>query len=110
MAEQLNDQQPPLPSKEEVMAFMQEQLDVKTRQLELQKINADLAEARARELKALQFIAQMTNPTPPPDAVPHNLTQEDMDENPELVEQGFKVGDEVLVAKETQTAKRKLKK
>lgn len=109
MAEQVNDQQP-LPSKEEVMAFMQEQIDVKTRQLDLQKINADLAEARARELKALQFIAQMTNPTPPPDAIPHNLTQEDMDENPELVEQGFKVGDEVLVAKETQTAKRKLKK
>jgi hypothetical protein len=52
----------------------------------------------------------MTNPQPPADAVPHNLTQEDMDENPELAEQGFKVGDEVLVPKDSEPAKRKLKK
>jgi transcription antitermination factor NusG len=104
----LNEQK--APSKEEVMAFLKEQIDVKAVQLQLQSLNADLAEARARELKALQFVAQMTNPTPPADAVPHNLTQEDMDENPELVEQGFKVGDEVLVAKESAPAKRSLKK
>jgi hypothetical protein len=52
----------------------------------------------------------MSNPTPPADAVPHNLTEEDMEENPELSEQGFKVGDEVLVAKDSVPAKRKLKK
>jgi hypothetical protein len=104
----LNEQK--APSKEEVMAFLKEQIDVKAVQLQLQSLNADLAEARARELKALQFVAQMTNPTPPADAVQHNLTQEDMDENPELVEQGFKVGDEVLVAKESAPAKRSLKK
>jgi transcription antitermination factor NusG len=107
MADQPTDQ---APSKEEVMAFLQEQIDVKTKQLSLQTLNAELAEARAKELKALQFIAQMTNPTPPADAVPHNLTQKDMDENPELVEQGFKVGDEVLVAKDSEPAKRNLKK
>ena len=98
------------PSKEEVVAFLSEQIEVKKVQLELQIINADLAEARSREVKALGFIAQMTNPTPPPDAVPHNLTQEDMDQNPELIEQGFKVGDEVLVPKDSEPAKRKLKK
>ena len=98
------------PSKEEVVAFLSEQIEVKKVQLELQIINADLAEARSREVKALGLIAQMTNPTPPPDAVPHNLTQEDMDQNPELVEQGFKVGDEVLVPKDSEPAKRKLKK
>jgi hypothetical protein len=52
----------------------------------------------------------MTNPTPPADAVSHNLTQEDMDQNPELAEQGFKVGDEVLVPKDSEPAKRSLKK
>ena len=98
------------PSKEEVVAFLSEQIEVKKVQLELQIINDDLAEARSREVKALGLIAQMTNPTPPPDAVPHNLTQEDMDQNPELVEQGFKVGDEVLVPKDSEPAKRKLKK
>jgi len=98
------------PSKEEVVRFLTEQIEVKKIQLELQVVNADLADARARELKALGFIAQMTNPTPPADAVPHNLTQEDMDQNPELEEQGFKVGDEVLVPKDSEPAQRKLKK
>jgi|APGre2960657404_1045060.scaffolds.fasta_scaffold18707_2 hypothetical protein len=111
MDEQLNEQQAQAPpSKEEVIKFLNEQIDVKTVQLTLQNLNADLAESRAKELKALGFIAQMSNPTPPANAVPHNLTQEDMDENPELSEQGFKVGDEVLVAKDSAPAKRKLKK
>ena len=111
MSEQVTEQaQSPVPSKEEIMKFMQEQIDVKEVQLKLQELNAKLAVARAEEVKALGLIAQMTNPTPPPDAVPHNLTQEDMDQNPELIEQGFKVGDEVLVPKDSEPAKRKLKK
>ena len=98
------------PTKAEVVAFLSEQIEVKEVQLRLQILNADLAEARSREVKALGFIAQMTNPTPPSDAVPHNLTQDDMDQNPELTEQGFKVGDEVLVPKDSEPAKRSLKK
>jgi len=108
MTEETIDQK--VPSKEEVVRFLTEQIEVKKIQLELQVLNADLAEARSRELKALGFIAQMTNPTPPADAVAHNLTQEDMDQNPELSEQGFKVGDEVLVPKDSEPAKRSLKK
>jgi hypothetical protein len=50
------------PSKEEVIAFFQEQIEVKKVQLELQEINAAIAVARAEELKALSFIAQITNP------------------------------------------------
>jgi uncharacterized protein YneF (UPF0154 family) len=107
MEEQIN--QPP-PSKEDIITFLKEQMEVKEAQYKLQELNTKLAVARAEELKALQFIAQMTNPTPPEDAVKHNLTEEDLEENPELSEQGFKVGDEVLVAKESVTAKRKLKK
>lgn len=109
MDEQLNEQQASPPSKEDVIKFLAEQMEVKEAQYKLQELNTKLAVARAEELKALQFIAQMTNPQPPADAVPHNLTQEDMDDNPELSEQGFKVGDEVLVPKE-QAAQRKLKK
>lgn len=108
MSEQTIEQAPP--SKEEIIKFLAEQMEVKEAQLKLQELNTKLAVARAEELKALQFIAQMTNPQPPADAVPHNLTQQDMDENPELAEQGFKVGDEVLVPKDSEPAKRKLKK
>jgi hypothetical protein len=109
MSEQVNDQAKG-PSKEEIISFLKEQMEVKAAQYELQELNTKLAVARAEELKALQFIAQMTNPTPPADAVKHNLTQEDMDENPELVEQGFNVGDEVLIPKEQAAKQRSLKK
>lgn len=108
MSEETIDQK--APSKADVIKFLAEQMEVKEAQYKLQELNTKLAVARAEELKALQFIAQMTNPTPPSDAVPHNLTQEDMDENPELGERGFKVGDEVLVPKESEHAQRKLKK
>ena len=108
MSEQTTEQK--VPSKEEVLMFLSEQIDVKSKQVELQELNTKLAVGRAEELKALQFIAQMTNPQPPADAVPHVITQEDLDANPEISEQGFKVGDEVLVSKDSEPAQRKLKK
>jgi hypothetical protein len=113
MAKQMNEEtmdQSKGPSKEEVIIFLKEQMEVKEAQLKLQELNTKLAVGRAEELKALQFIAQMTNPQPPADAVKHNLTQEDMDENPELVDQGFSVGDEVLIPKEQAAKQRSLKK
>ncbi len=87
-----------LPSKEELIQFLQEQIDVKKVQVELQELNAQLAEARAREIKALSFIGQVTNPQP--QGQPHIVTQEDLDNHPELSEQGFKVGDQVMVSEE----------
>jgi hypothetical protein len=94
-----------LPSKEEIVAFLQEQIYVKKVQFELQELNTKLAVARAEELKALQFVAQMTNPQP------HVLTQEDLDANPEIAEQGFKVGDEVVISNDDGMPKsRNLKK
>jgi regulator of RNase E activity RraB len=46
-----------------------------------------------------------------PEGVPHTLTQEDMDNNPELASGGFKVGDEVIVPDEVPVEKqRSLKK
>lgn len=100
-----NVQEQKVPTKEEILLFLSEQVEVKEAQLKLQELNAALAEARAREVKALAFIAQMTNPQPTPQdvvapdgAIPHTLTQQDLDDNPELVEQGFNVGDDVLVS------------
>jgi hypothetical protein len=104
------------PTKEELMAFFQEQIDVKKLQVELQTLNTTLAKGRAEELQALQFIANMTNPNQQPTdrGKPHVITQEDLDANPELVEAGVKVGDEVLIPSnapvEEKTSSRKLKK
>lgn len=50
------------PTKEEVISFFQEQIEVKRVQLELQELNTAMAVGRAEELKALAFIAQLTNP------------------------------------------------
>lgn len=111
MSEQTTEQK--LPSKEEVVAFLEEQIQVKSKQYELQELNTKLAVARAEELKALQFIAQMTNPQPPANATRHTLTEEDFQEHPELTEQGFSVGDEVMMTteeKEEEPKKRNLKK
>lgn len=93
-----------LPTRDEIVKMLKEQIEVKALQVELQELNEKMAKSRAGELQALQFITQMTNPQP--EGVPHTITQEDLDNNPDLVEQGFAVGDEVLVPK----AERKLKK
>jgi hypothetical protein len=94
-----------VPSKEELMKFFQEQIDVKKLQVELQELNAAMATARAEELKALSFIAQMTNPeTGQPQATKkHIVTQQDLDANPELVDAGVEVGQEVLIPSGMQT-------
>lgn len=49
-----------LPTKQELIAFFSDQIEVKKYQLELQELNTKLAQNRAEELKALGFIAQMT--------------------------------------------------
>lgn len=90
-----------VPSKDEVIKFLAEQIEVKKVQYELQELNTKLAVARAEELKALSFIGQMTNPQN--DTVKHTVTQEDIDNNPDMVEAGIKVGDEILVAKDSVT-------
>lgn len=98
-----------VPTKDEVIAFLKEQIEVKTAQLELQELNTKLAVAKAEELKALSFIGQITDASRAPQAVEqnpeddnisHTITQEDLDNNPELAEEGVKVGDEILIPKQ----------
>lgn len=94
-----------LPSKEDVIGFLTEQIEVKELQAQLQELNTRLAKAKAEELQALNFIGNMTNPKPPADAVPYRLTEEDLENNPDLKEQGLNVGDEVLIPKEEEAPK-----
>lgn len=103
MSNQEQDQK--IPTKEEIVAFLTEQIEVKELQAKLQKLSTSIAIDKAEELKALSFIGQMTNPRPQGneyqgEGTPHTITQEDLDNNPELVEEGLKVGDEVLIPKE----------
>lgn len=53
-----------VPTKDEIIAFLREQIEVKKVQLELQELNTSLALNKAEELKALAFIGQITNPQP----------------------------------------------
>ena len=93
-----------VPTKEEIIAFLKEQIEVKSLQVELQELNTKLAGYRAEELKALGYIAQMTQPKkedPYEGGIHHKLTQEDLDNNPEFEANGLKVGDEVVFPKDS---------
>ena len=59
--EQLQEEQR-VPTKEEFIAHLQEQIEIAAVRRELQNINTEIAKARAEELNALSFIAQLTNP------------------------------------------------
>lgn len=119
MSEQTNQAEQQVPTKEELVAFFNEQIEVKKVQLELQELNTKLAVAKAEELKALAFISQMTNPSvgqrgEQPQGMPHTITQEDLDNNPELVEAGVQVGDDIMIPAQPQAQEeapvKKLKK
>jgi hypothetical protein len=106
-----------VPTKEEIMGFLQEQIDVKKLQVELQELNTNLAALKAEELKALSFIGQISRQGDAkkgdqPEGTPHTITQEDLDANPELAEAGVAVGDDVIIPShaEPEATKRSLKK
>ena len=90
------------PSKEAIMQMLSEQIEVTKLRVELQELNTKFAQLRLEELKSIAITAQITNPSPSSSnmeegVVPQKLTQEDLDNNPELISKGFKVGDEVLI-------------
>lgn len=89
------------PSKEAIIQMLSEQIEVTKLRVELQELNTKFAQLRLDELKSITIAAQITNPSPSNmtdnAATPHKLTQEDLDNNPELISKGFKVGDEVLI-------------
>ena len=84
------------PSKEQMLKWMQEQIEFKKVQVELQELDTRIAVARAEYMKAMYTIAQISSPQENPSGLTeHTLTEEDLEANPELKEQGFKVGDVV---------------
>lgn len=98
MSEEQNKKEQTPPTKEEILKFLQDQIDVKKVQLELQVLNERLAVSKAEELKALSIIGNITNPQQQvPHGTPHKVTQEDLDNNPDMVEAGIKLGDEIFI-------------
>jgi hypothetical protein len=116
----MSEEQKSVPTKEEVVAFLKEQIEVKELQAHLQELNTRISKARAEEIQAISFIAQMTNPSQAAnvpdleeDGEPHTITEEDLTNNPNLAQQGLKVGDQVLITDEEPqqiAKKRSLKK
>lgn len=87
------------PTKEEIIAFLQESIEISKLRAELQNYNTQIATGRAEELKALAFIGNITNPKNE-EQVAHTVTEEDVQANPQLAEMGIGVGDEVMIPKE----------
>jgi hypothetical protein len=89
--------------KAKVITWMNEQIEFKEVQLKLQELDTKIAVTKAEYMKAMYTIAQISNPqqnSSSPELAEHTLTEEDLQANPDLVEQGFKAGDVVGVPKE----------
>lgn len=91
------------PDKAKIIEWMNGQIEFKEIQLKLQELDTKIAVTKAEYMKAMYTIAQISNPQQnhqgSPELSEHTLTEEDLQANPDLVEQGFKVGDIVGIPK-----------
>jgi uncharacterized small protein (DUF1192 family) len=86
------------PSKDHIIAWYKEQIEVATLRRDLSALQAEIAKNEAQRVQATILMAQMQDPASQnKNEVEHVVTQEDLDANPELVENGLKVGDKILV-------------
>jgi hypothetical protein len=90
---------PEQPTKEQIVAWYKEQIEVATLRRDLSALQAEIAKNEAQRVQATVLMAQMQDPASQnKNEVEHVVTQEDLDANPELVENGVKVGDTILVS------------
>jgi hypothetical protein len=104
-----------VPTKDEVLAFYKEQIEVAEVRKQLAEIACLTAEFEARRAEAVAKQAHWSAPDkgkPASGIVEHTITQEDMDNNPELAAQGIKVGDVIGLTDQPEDApkERQLKK
>jgi hypothetical protein len=94
------------PTKEQVTKFYKEQIEIAKLRRDLSellaetaKYDADRAESIARQAHfSAPKSQQPVNGELPDGIVQHTVTQEDMDNNPELAQQGIKVGDVIGIS------------
>jgi hypothetical protein len=90
---------PEQPSKDQIIAWYKEQIEVATLRRDLSALQAEIAKNEAQRTQATILMAQMQDPASQnQNEVEHEVTQEDLDANPELVQNGVKVGDKILVS------------
>lgn len=90
-----------MPTKEQVLAFYQEQIEVNTVRRDLAKINAEIAEYEFKRFEFTVALAQLSSNSKTNQAVKqHVVTEEDLENNPELADNGIKVGDTINIAAE----------
>jgi hypothetical protein len=94
-----------VPTREQVLKFYAEQIEIAGLRKDLAELLAVTAEFDARRAEAVAKQAHFASPRPQasPDQMPegmieHVVSQEDMDNNPELAEQGIKVGDVIGIS------------
>lgn len=96
-------------SRDEVIKSLQEQIEVRSLHSQLQKLNTELTVDRFRELEAqynISKILEATQQRPMPQQeqdkyIEHVVTQEDLDLNSHLVEEGIKVGQTIAIPRES---------
>jgi len=88
---------PEQPTKEQIIAWYTEQIEIASLRRDLTALQAEIAKNEAQRMQATVLLAQMQNPVSQ-NEVEHIVTQNDLDANPELVENGVKVGDKILVS------------
>lgn len=88
---------PEQPTKEQIVNWYKDQIEVATLRRDLSALQAEIAKNEAQRVQATILMAQMQDPASQSE-VEHVVTQEDIDANPELSENGVKVGDTILVS------------
>lgn len=104
MSTETNEQK--VPTREQVLKFYAEQIEIASLRRDLSEALAITAEFDARRAEAIAKQAHFSAPrgpqTPveemPEGMVEHVVTEDDMQNNPELAEQGIKVGDVIGIA------------
>lgn len=98
MSQQTNEQINVTPTREDMIVWLTDQIAFRKLQVELQSLETEMAELKFREISAINGIATAS---PKSESLQkHTVTKEDLDNNPDLVSQGIRVGDVVGISVE----------
>jgi len=99
-----------IPTQAEQIKFLKDQMPLKRLQVELQKLNTDFVELKVREFEAITKLQQIEEVQAKSKAehdaflkenmTEHTITQEDLDNNPEMVESKLEVGQKIGIPKD----------
>lgn len=88
------------PTLDQMITVLKEQIMVKELQSTLQELNTKIAKGRAEEVEAYAKAAHFTPTTTDPNVVEHIVTQQDLDNNPEMVKMNIEVGHKIGIPRE----------